>query len=295
MTRGLKLALGSVQWGMPYGIANRTGQTGIEEIAAILRAADAGGVALIDTASGYGEAESRLGQLGAAKNFRITTKTLRLDPNEPARDAVPRVENAFEDSLQKLQTSAVHGLMVHQPEDLLRPDAEHLWEALLRLKAAGRVARIGASLYHPLQLEAILARFPVEIVQIPFSLYDQRFLQTGWLARLKERGVEVHARSAFLQGLLLLDPDQLPPRFAEIREHHRFLHARLRETGFTPLSGSLAFVLDQPDIDYVVLGCEKLQQFSELLALAGISTRLRFATETAALTQEHFINPSLWK
>ncbi len=294
MTAPSKLALGTVQWGMPYGIANRTGRPDLETVAAILQRGRTGGIRLLDTAQAYGEAEARLGQLQAAKMFQVVTKLPRVPEKEITAPGAAAIGESLRQSLDRLQAPQVHGLMLHHADDLLLPGAAHLWAALAREKAAGRVGKIGVSLYHPRQLEQLWPRWPLEIVQLPFNLYDQRFLASGWLDRLKSAGVEIHARSAFLQGLLLLDDGELPAHFAPVRQHHRRVRGRLQAAGFSPLAGALNFALLQPAIDQVVVGCERLEQLEELLSVPGQNRAFPTDYATFALAQERYLDPSQW-
>ncbi len=292
-----KLGLGTVQWGMVYGIANRNGQTTFAEVGDMLRAAKDCGVTLLDTAYAYGEAERVLGeQRVTSQGFRVVTKTLPLDAREVSEQDVGRVSTAFMESLQRLQCRQVYGLLVHNANSLLTPGSALLWAALQEFKAQGQVQKIGVSVYHPRQLENILDRYQIDLVQLPFNVYDQRFGQSGLLDRLKQMHIEVHARSAFLQGLLLLSPNQLPEQFRPIQSHHAKLHNRFRELGLTPLEGCLRHCLQQPAIDRIVVGCETPDQLKAILQAFGENPYAEL-TDMARfkLQDEAMINPSAWQ
>lgn len=290
-----KLGLGTVQWGMPYGISNSTGQPTSEEVGSMLRLAAQCGVMLLDTASAYGDAETVLGDYSAAaQGFSIVTKTLPLKSENIRVQDVSSVAEAFEESLRRLQCRRVYGLLVHHGDDLLIAEGERLWGALQELKSRDLVTKIGVSVYEPKQLSRILDRYPIDLVQLPFNLYDQRFLREGLLDRLKSCGVEVHSRSAFLQGLLLMPPDRLPGGFESVHVQHTRLYRELDAVGLTPLEGSLRFCLAQLQVDKVIVGCESAAQLGQIFrAASGGGVKLPHP-ELLAVEDESIVNPTRW-
>jgi len=295
VTRTLKLGLGTVQWGMAYGIANRAGQATTIEVGNLIRVAKRHGITLLDTAHAYGEAEKVLGEQSVASNgFRVVTKTMPLGSNNVTEHDAALVSAAFLESLRWLKCTHVYGLLIHHADNLLAAGGDRLWAILQDFKAQSRVEKIGVSVYHPNQLVKILDRYPIDLVQLPFNLYDQRFMQTGLLGRLKEGGVEILTRSAFLQGLLLFPPAQLPEHFSAIRNHHAKLHRQISEAGLTPLEACLRFCLDHAEIDQVIVGCETAKQFDEILAAAGKYDVLLSKPELYSISDESIIDPSLW-
>lgn len=294
MNRCGKLGLGTVQWGMSYGIANQDGRRPqASEIAQMLRRAQQAGVGLLDTAQAYGEAESIIGQHAeAARGWRVVTKTLPMPSDGEA--AKRAVADAFVQSLARLKCTKVFALLVHHPDDLLASHGRRLWALLQDFKSRGLVTKIGVSVYDPQQLEHILDDYTVDIVQLPFNIYDQRFLRIGWLERLQRAGVEVHARSAFLQGLLLMPAEGMPAQFSAWCDHHQRLHRAFADIGATPLAGSLRFCLEQPQIDRVIVGCETAGQLDEILqAATGDSVPLPHA-ESFAIDDGVVIDPRRW-
>ena len=291
----MKLGIGTAQFGMDYGVANRTGKATRTDVIGILEEAARSGVRIIDTAPAYGSSEEILGELlSTGHGFRLVTKTIAFDPALPGRKYADAVRAGFSQSLRRLRTERVYGILIHHVQALASSGADDLMRALEDLKDEGRLARIGVSVYHPRQLKQILARYAVDLVQLPFNVYDQRFAQAGWLTRLKRAGIEVHSRSAFLQGLLLLPPGRLPERFDAIGSHHARLHRQIGEAGLTPLAACLAFCLDQADIDHVIVGCETLVQFTEILGVAASDCSRMTGLKSYAVNDESVIDPSRW-
>jgi aryl-alcohol dehydrogenase-like predicted oxidoreductase len=291
----MKLGIGTAQFGLDYGIANRTGKASREHAVKILDAAARSGVGVIDTAPSYGSSEQTLGEILPADHaFRLVTKTVPFDRSRSGRQYATEVKSGFRNSLRRLRMERTYALLVHHAPALLSDGADDLMRALEDLKAEGSVARIGVSVYHPRELEMILDRFTIDLVQLPFNLYDQRFAQAGWLTRLKQRRVEVHARSVFLQGLLLMPPERLPEQFGKIAAHHERLHRQIADAGLTPLAACLSFCLEQADIDQVIVGCEVVEQFNDILDTT-LNGRSRLTdTRGYSVNDESIINPSRW-
>jgi aryl-alcohol dehydrogenase-like predicted oxidoreductase len=290
----MKLGLGTAQFGLDYGISNVRGKPGPEEVGRILGVARAAGMPVIDTAHAYGNSETVLGNcLPANHDFRIVTKTVPLRTGEVSSAEVAHVVDAFRLSLERLRQPAVYGLLVHQAQDLLAAGGERLMAALADLKARGLVEKIGVSVYDQGELDAVLARFSIDIVQLPFSVLDQRLLESGALARLKRAGVEVHARSVFLQGLLLMEPDSLGGHFRAAQAPLRRLHAFAREHGRTPLETALRFVADRDEIDCAVIGVAHHDELEEIIA-ASRSAAAADDYSCFALHDEAMLNPARW-
>jgi aryl-alcohol dehydrogenase-like predicted oxidoreductase len=287
-----KIGLGTVQWGMEYGIANRAGRPADTEVGRILARAQAAGIGLLDTAAAYGEAETVIGRLPQAQDFAVVTKTLPWC-GETGPERLAAVAAGVDASLARLHRDKVQVLLVHHADDLLSPHGEALWSLLEDTKAAGKAVRIGVSVYEPVQLARLLDRFGIEAVQLPFNLYDQRFLRGGMLAKLKAANIEVHVRSGFLQGVLLMQPGHLPAHLAPLREHHARCTDRLKSANATPLQAALGFCLHNDDVSRVIVGCETLAQLDGILEV-GSAPSPAFDTAAFAVDDEALIDPRRW-
>ncbi|MGH8616802.1 MAG: aldo/keto reductase [Burkholderiales bacterium] len=291
----MKLGLGTVQFGLDhYGISNVWGKPGPEEVDRILGVARAAGVQVLDTAHAYGDSETVLGRcLSAEHPFRIVTKTVPLDTDRVTAADVQRVIDAFRVSLDRLRQPRVYGLLTHHARNLLAAGGERLMEALAALRTQGLVQKVGVSVYDQSELDAVLDRFPVDIVQLPFNVLDQRLLAGGALERLKRAGVEVHARSVFLQGLLLMEPDGLDAHFHAARDPLRRLHAFAQARGRTPLETALHFVADRDEIDCAVIGVARHEELEDIVAACrGHATAEDYSG--FAVHDEAVLNPALW-
>jgi len=279
---------------MHYGIANTSGRPPYSVVDQIFRRANEFGISMIDTAEAYGDSEAILGRVvGQSANIHIVTKTRPIGTDVIQQDEIDSVMTAFDASLTRLNRETVYGLLVHDARDLLAPGGERLWSRLEVAKSEGKAEKIGVSVYSPEQLKRLLARYPkIELVQLPFNIYDQRFARSGLLELLKLNHIEVHSRSAFLQGLLLMAPERLPNQFNSIRRHQADLHSWLRQGGLSPLAGALAICINDPRIDFVVVGCDSLQQLDDIIASMDCGYQL--GLNQFAIADEKVINPSLW-
>lgn len=286
-----RLALGTVQFGLPYGVANTQGQVSYDQAEAMLGAMRAAGIDTIDTAIAYGEAETVLGRIGIS-DFRLVSKLPAL--REPDLQVDDWVVAQVEASLERLRVPRLGGLMLHAPNDLLGPHGPAIARGLQRARDAGLAERIGLSVYSPEQLGTLIDRLPLEIVQIPANVFDRRFAETGWLDRLAMNGVEVHARSAFLQGLLLMPSERVPSKFAPYRtlidRWHVWLAGEAAVT--SPVQACLAHVASYEGIARLVVGADSLEQLQEIIEIAS-APPLR-APESLASPSTPLINPAQW-
>ena len=171
-------------------------------------------------------------------------------------------------SLERLRAASVYGLLVHHAGDLAKPGWQHVVEALAEVRGRGWASHTGASIYNSDQLALVEARFPPQLVQLPLNVLDRRLIASGVLARLKAKGTEIHARSVFLQGLLLMKPNEVPDFFLPIREDLAALRRAWLEQHRSPIAGCLAFAMQQPDIDAVIVGVNSRAEFDEIVEAA---------------------------
>lgn len=288
-----KLGLGTVQFGLDYGVANAAGRVPEAEVAAILDAAREADIRVLDTAPAYGQAEAVLGRLlGPQDGFRVVTKTLAVRAPRIGEAEIAAVREGFAASLARLGLARVAGLLVHQADDLLKPGGERLAGLLEELRAQGKVERIGVSVYERAQIERLFVRYAFDFVQLPLNVFDQRLLRDGTLENLARAGVEIHARSVFLQGLLLLEETRLPafaaPWHARIQDFRRALDA----AGVTAIEAALAFVLSRQEVSVALVGVLSARHLQECIAAEKKPLMLdwaRFAIDDPAL-----VDPRRW-
>ncbi len=284
----MKLALGTVQFGMPYGIANQKGKVGSDEIARILAFAREVGISMLDTAIAYGDSEASLGAAGVADLCVIT----KLPAVPEGETVIPWIRAQVQASLSRLGVRSVYGLLLHRPEQLAGVQGVAVAEALAALKTEGLVQKVGVSIYAPEDLEHVMRACSVDLVQAPFNVFDRRMQRSGWMARLQTLGVELHVRSVFLQGLLLLPPERRPGRFDRWAPLWKRWDELLAATAQTPLQGALRFVLAQSGVAKAVVGVDGLAQLKEIVA-ASMGGAFD-APDDLASEELDLINPARW-
>lgn len=286
----MKLALGTVQFGLNYGVANTDGQTSLPEAASIVGEAWRAGIDTLDTAIGYGTSEQRLGEIGVG-DWKIISKLPAVP--DSVSDIDDWAEASVRASLARLKVNRLYGLLLHRGGDLAGGKGRLVFAALEKLKSKGLVGKFGVSIYDPGELDPIISNYPVDLVQAPYNVVDRRIVTSGWLDRLNRKNVELHTRSAFLQGLLLMSQKEQTARFAEWTNLWALWHEWLNDRGLSPLQGALGFVVSEPGIERVIVGVDVLRQLRGILEAANRSTPS--APEAIAVNDQQLINPSLWK
>lgn len=285
----MRLALGTAQFGMSYGIANQDGQVTRAVAKAMLQLAAASGIDTLDTAIAYGESEACLGEADIQK-FKLVTK-LPAVPDGCA-DVNGWVREQVAASLERLGVSAVYGLLLHRPQQLLERGGKVLYRSLQDLKEAGCVQKMGVSIYAPSELEALTTQYRFDLVQAPFNLVDRRLHTSGWLQRLNDAGVEIHTRSAFLQGLLLMPQADIPGKFAPWDKMWCKWHDWLAQHAVSAVQACLAFPLLFPEISRVVVGADTVSQLEQIISAAVNPTLI--SLPDLRCEEENLINPARW-
>lgn len=284
-----RMALGTVQFGMNYGVANQSGQVATEEAAAILACAYSAGFDTLDTAVAYGESEAQLGQMGVG-DWQIISKLAPLPQDTLDVDAW--VSASVLGSLARLKVSFLDGLLLHRAADILGPQGQALYRALIGLKAQGLVKKIGISIYQPDELGAIFDQMYFDVVQAPFSIFDRRLVESGWLNRLHDLGVEVHVRSVFLQGLLLMPFAERPAKFQRWHSLWAEWDQWLLSNKLSPIEACLRYVLAFSEIHRVIVGVTTAVQLKEILsASSGVLPPVPAELQS---TDVALLNPSNW-
>ena len=295
-TGSSRLGLGSVQFGMDYGATNAAGKVPPDTVAEILDFASGRGVRVLDTAFLYGDSETVIGNSGRQSVFNIVTKTDKVSDEAGPSAAATRIERGFARSLRQLGVEQVYGLLVHDPKDLLGPYGDAIWDCLRDIRRAGRASRIGVSVYEGDEIDLILDRFDIDLIQAPFNALDQRLVDGGQLAALAARRVEVHARTIFLQGVLLQPPDRLPQKLAGLRPVVGAMRESFAAAGLTVMEGLLASVLRHTEIHHLIVGTTSLRDLQEILAATErVETLARsFNPARWEAVEPRLINPAFW-
>jgi len=286
-----KIALGAVQFGIDYGINSTDGQVQSKEVENILSYAYTKGINLLDTAPAYGNSEHVLGQVNI-NNFNIVTKTRHFDNSEISSNDLKLLDQDFSQSLVDLNQESVYGMLVHNADDLLKPGSDKIFDKLQELKQEKKIEKIGVSVYGHNQLQAILENFDIDLVQLPFNILDRRLIDGGMLSILKNKGIEVHARSVFLQGLLLMNDQDRPEKFNHWNALWSMWREWLNDNQITALEAAIRYVISKSEISKVLVGVDTTDQLKEIVtASSGVLPDIppeMFTNDVGLL------NPSNW-
>jgi aryl-alcohol dehydrogenase-like predicted oxidoreductase len=244
---------------------------------------------MLDTAIAYGDSETTLGDIGVDE-WQIITKLPGL-PDDLV-DVQQWVMHQVRESLARLRVGSVDGLLLHRPDQLLAKSGQALYRSLITLRESGVVKKIGISIYAPNELDALPKAMRFDIVQAPFNILDQRMLLSGWADRLASMGTEFHARSVFLQGLLLMCKNERPTQFNRWASLWDTWHAWLENHHLSPISASLDFALNTAQISKVIIGVNTLAQLRE--TLGSIRTNLPALPHDLITNDTTLLNPALW-
>lgn len=263
----MKLALGTAQIGLDYGVANTQGKVSPEEARRILDVARSAGITMLDTAVAYGDSEARLGEIGIT-GCDVISKLPAL-PDE-VTDVGGWARGFVTQSLAHLKIDRLYGVLLHRPLQLLEPRGAELYAALQDLKAEGLVGKTGGSIHVVSDLEGLYEAYHLDLVQTPFNLFDTRLITSGWMQRLKRGGTELHVRSIFLQGVLLYPPGRRPERFSRWADHFSAYDAWMRSHGRTAVEACVTYALSFPEIDKVVVGVDSAAQLRTIVEAASV-------------------------
>ena len=277
----MKIILGTVQWGLNYGISNKNGIPSISELNEILSFAKRVGIKMLDTASSYGEAEQKIGD-NAKGEFDIITKI-------GTSSMTCSIEEELKFSLKKLKLKSVYGCLFHDVNNLLKKPS--IWNEMIELKDLGLIKKIGYSLYHPDELKKLLSLdFVPDLIQIPFNLVDRRF--EPYLKELKKMKTEIHARSIFLQGLLLNFEMMSERKFVNWQQIWGAYKEWLKFSELSPLEACISHVSSYGCISKLVVGIDNLLQLKQII-LASKNKSVR-APESLLSNDNKLINPLSW-
>jgi aryl-alcohol dehydrogenase-like predicted oxidoreductase len=285
----MKLCLGTVQFGLDYGINNKQGKIPGVEIDHILNYAHKNDIAMIDTASAYGNSESVLGETlnKTDKQFQIITKY-------PANQSIHPF-TYIDISLQNLKTKKVYGYLFHN-YSIFQKHQDYI-DDFISIKEYNKSEKIGFSLYYPAEAELILQNnIPCDIVQVPYNIFDQRF--SGIFPDLKSKDIEIHIRSVFLQGLFFIHPAKLDKQFDSIKKSLGELIYFAKKNQLSMSALCLGFANANRNIDKIIVGVDSLNNLKENITNYNKLSNLQIdyrQFEHFSVDDENIILPFNWK
>ncbi|KKG07362.1 aldo/keto reductase [Methanosarcina sp. 2.H.A.1B.4] len=261
-----KMVLGTAQFGMDYGINNKRGKIPRNEVFKILETAFESGIDILDTAYAYGESESVIGEFinTTGRELKIISKLPVCEPED--------VGDIFDTSINRLALNSLYGYYIHSFQNYM--DNPEIWNVLVRMKSEGKISKIGFSLYYPSELDYLLDNeILFDIIQIPYSIFDQRF--GSYFSILNEKKIEVYVRSVFLQGLIFKAPSELGEDFDKVKDKIKRLNEISKGTDFSLASLLLNFAVLNDNVDRVVVGVDSIENLKELLTSSEHTDKIK--------------------
>ncbi len=287
-----KFAIGTVNFGLAYGINSKKNKyVNPSEIKKILNYAHIKGINFLDTAYDYGISEKNLGQSDML-NFNVITKTRNFERLDFKDDHVKYLIKDFKESLLNLKVDKIYAIMIHNPQDLLKPYSKKLFNELQILKNMNKVKKIGVSVYDNIELQSIIDNYNIDIVQVPLNIFDNRMVNSGILKKLSEKNIEIHARSIFLQGLLLMNEQNIPDKFNYWSSLWKLWHEWLNDNKITALEATTRYALSVSNISKIVVGVDTKNQLEEIIMSSN--GKLPQIPKELSTDDINLLNPSNW-
>ena len=282
-----RIVLGGAQLGLPYGILNGGETLSREAVARILDTAVSHGIDSIDTAIAYGQSETVIGET-AQNRFKIISKLPPI-PSDMA-NVSQWVRTQVDASLSRLNCSSLEALLLHHPKDLIGPHGSELYAAINSLLSEKIIERFGVSIYAPNELDGIIGKFNIDVVQAPLNVFDRRII--GVTDQLSALNIEVHVRSVFLQGVLIANPKDRPQRFQPWSEHFARFDEWVHSTGMSAMACCLGFALQQPGVTKLVIGTTSKESLTEIMtSIPNIHLEVPADLQSSS---EQLIDPRVW-
>ena len=289
-----KLSIGTVQFGMQYGVANNLKKTDVRHVVKILDTAHKEGINALDTAPIYGNSEVVLGEALCGQNWNITTKIPPCEEDVVSASYLKTIKKSLCHSLLSLGVQIVDGLLVHNCDDLFKPGGRDIFFELKKLQSLGLIKKIGVSAYNSRQVEMTLDKFDIDLIQLPINILDQNLLIDGWLKKIKEKGIEIHARSVFLQGVLLMPRHTLPAYFSDIYNNIEDFIGHAHKLSLSCAELALGFVQNIDEIDKIIVGVNTINQLREIIEAKQVDLDI-IEFRRISVNDPNYTNPSLWK
>tara|TARA_B100000886_G_C20420288_1_gene491248 strand:+ start:2100 stop:2987 length:888 start_codon:yes stop_codon:yes gene_type:complete len=256
------LSLGTVQFGMDYGVTNITGKIQIDEINDILKHSRNNNIKILDTAQGYGNAEKIIGNLIKKDEFKIISK-ISISPHDSQSD----LDKKFFKTQNNLNVQKLYGLLIHNIDKLSENKINDIFHWLSTLKDRNLVSKVGFSIYEYEDLSNIDIN-KLEIIQIPLSIYDQRFIKNSSIYKFKKSGLEIYSRSIFLQGLLLQNSNEWPDYLSnKFKKHHDDFYKLLNYDKSQIIRNVLVFQKAIEELEGVIFGVSNLKELIEIIKI----------------------------
>ncbi|MBR2143779.1 aldo/keto reductase [Anaerovibrio sp.] len=296
----MELCLGTVQFGMDYGIKGQK-QPSVEQAVDMLDYATQNGINTIDTANAYGSAEDVVGAFLEKKTIARDKLFIvsKFRPNlldDVGQDKYYEImRNNLENTLSRLHTAYLDSYLLHSARYIFD---DEIIDTLNRLKADGLAERVGVSVYEPEEAKKCIERPNVDFMQLPYSIFDQRMEKAGVFEYAKNNNIQIHSRSAFIQGLILMEEDEIPPFLSKAKPIVRKISLLCNRHGISRIALAMNYVKQQSRISHLVFGVDNIEQLRENIKLFEEDISVAVVDDIAKEfrnIEADIVMPSLWK
>ena len=281
------LIIGTANFSMNYGLKNNKKKLSEQKKKILFKYIKKKQIRFFDTSQEYLKTENFLGNQNLKKKLIISKIIFREN-----KISFNYVEKLIEDSLNKLKTKYLYGLLFHRINDLKGNKGKKIFSFLNKLKKKGKIKKIGVSINSPNDINIFYGKFPIDIVQLPINIFDQRLINSGWLDKLKKKNIEIHARSIFLQGVLLMKFKNLPKYFLKFEKNFITWEHWLKKNNISKFNACLNFILNLK-IDKLVVGIDKKQDLMQIINFRKDKKKKNYSHLSSKNLK--LIFPKLWK
>jgi len=284
-----KIILGSANFNQTYGVKKNIIKK--REIKKLFSLASRNKIKTIDTSPLYDQSEKIIGSLNNNR-FKIISKIPKIPLNIKRKNISKWIKTKTMASLNNLKIKKFECLLLHNSDSLLKKNGDEIYRGIKKMKKKKLTNKIGISIYDYNKLEKILKKFKFDLIQAPFNVLDRRLAEAGWLKKLKNKNIEVHARSVFLQGILLSKRNQLPKKLKKLNKSWKIWENWLKESKLKPLQVCLSFVFNQHQLDGVIIGYNNNNQLKQTLKLKH--KEKNFLIPDLNIKNKKLIDPRKW-
>lgn len=296
----MELCLGTVQFGMDYGIKGQK-QPSVDQAVDMLEYATHNGITTIDTANAYGTAEDVVGvfllkkTVSRDKLFIISKFRPNLLDEVSPNEYYSVMRANLENTLSRLHTDYLDSYLLHSARYVFD---DEIIETLNRMKRDGLVRRVGVSIYEPEEAKKCIDRPNVEFMQLPYSIFDQRMEKAGVFEYAKKDNILIHSRSAFIQGLILMNENEVPDFLSKAKPIVRKIDVLCHRHGISRISLAMNYVKQQSRISHLVFGVDNINQLKENIQIFQEDIPADIIEDIAKEftdIEADIVMPSLWK
>ncbi|MBL4711279.1 MAG: aldo/keto reductase [Gammaproteobacteria bacterium] len=292
-----KLSLGTVQFGIDYGIANNNGQPRQNDVDEILNYVCSKGINCLDTAQGYGNSEEVIGKYLKTIEYNDISVVSKVDSKELILKEINFIDS-IKNSISKLEVDSLFGLLMHN-SNLMNQWNDEFSNKVSLLKEKKMIKYFGVSIYTNDEFDMALNNEDIDIIQVPFNIFDQRALHNKWFEKAKNKNKLIFIRSIYLQGLLLMDINKIPDKLGKAKQHLEALEEYSQNLRITRNELCLSYVNTIAKDSSLLFGCETLYQAKQNLdTFENIKdldeNNLKKIDDTFGNVSESIYNPTKW-